>query len=120
MSKEGMTISGLVDAITAEMKRLDYKPTVVTQYHIVWSRLCKQHGHLPAENFNMEFGMQFLDEAIRNHHKHLGERSRHRWLKAIYTLADFKRTGVLSLRREKRNFVFAEPVKAAFQKYTTY
>ena len=120
MSKEILTISGLVDAITAEMKRLDYKPTVVTQYHIVWSRLCKQHGHLPAENFNMEFGMQFLDEAIRNHYKHLGESSRHRWLKAIYTLADFKRTGVLSLRREKRNFVFAEPVKAAFQKYTTY
>jgi len=120
MSKKDLTISSLVDTITMEMKRLDYKPTVVTQYHIVWSRLVKQHGHLPAENFNMEFGTKFLDETIRNHHKHLGKNSRHRWLKTIYTLADFNRTGILSLRREKRNFVFAEPVRAAFQRYTAH
>jgi len=102
------------------MVRLDYKATVVKQYHIVWSRLCKQEGARPASDFNMEFGMQFLEEAIKNHYKRLGESSRHRWLKAIYTLADFNRTGILSLRREKRNFVFAEPVRAAFQKYTDY
>ena len=120
MSPKDLTISSLVDTITTEMKRLDYKPTVVKQYHIVWSRLVKQHGHLPAENFNMEFGTKFLDETIRNHHKHLGKNSRHRWLKAIYTLADFNRTGILSLRREKRNFVFAEPVRAVFQRYTAH
>ena len=120
MDKNVRTISDLVEAITAEMVRLDYKPTVLKQYHIVWSRLCKKAGNLPAEDFNMEYGMRFLDEAMRNHNKHLGESSRHRWLKAIYTLADFKRTGILSLRREKRGFVFAEPVKAAFLKYTAH
>jgi integrase len=120
MSTKVRTISDLVEAITEEMVRLDYKPTVVKQYHIVWSRLCKKHGGLPSDDFNMEFGMEFLDEAIRNHYKTLGESSRHRWLKAIYMLSDFKRTGILSLRREKRNFVFAEPVRAAFQKYTAH
>ena len=120
MSKEVKTISDLVETITAEMKRLDYKPTVLTQYHIVWSRLCKQAGNRPAEDFNMEFGMRFLDDAIKNHYKRLRESSRLRWLRAIYMLADFNRTGILSLRREKRNFVFAEPVRAAFQKYTAY
>jgi integrase len=120
MIKEVRTISDLVDAITEEMVRLDYKPTVVKQYHIVWSRLCKQEGERPASDFNMEFGMQFLEEAIKNHYKNLGESSRHRWLKAIYTLADFNRTGILSLRREKRNFVFYEPVRVAFQKYSNH
>ena len=120
MSKELRTISELVEEITEEMVRLDYKPTVVKQYHIVWSRLCKQAGNRPAEDFNMEFGMQFLDDAIKKHYKRLRESSRHRWLRAIYTLADFNRTGILSLRREKRNFVFAEPVRAAFQKYTDH
>jgi site-specific recombinase XerD len=120
MNKNAKIISELVEEITAEMTRLDYKPSVITQHHIVWSRLCKQAGHLPAADFNMEFGMQFLDEAIRNHYKQLRESSRHRWLKTIYTLADFNRTGILSLRREKRNFVFAEPVRAAFQKFTAH
>jgi site-specific recombinase XerD len=120
MVNNARTISDLVGEITAEMERLDYKPTVLKQYHIVWSRLCKQSGNLLAEDFNMEFGMQFLDDAIQNHYKHLGESSRHRWLKAIYTLADFNRTGILSLRREKRNFVFSEPAGAAFQKYADH
>lgn len=120
MIEESRTVSGLVAAITEEMVRLDYKPTVVKQYHIVWSRLCKQEGDRPASDFNMEFGMQFLEGAIENHYKHLGESSRHRWLKAIYTLADFNRTGILSLRREKRNFVFGEAVRSAFQKYTNH
>jgi site-specific recombinase XerD len=120
MNTEVKTISDLVDTIIAEMKRLDYKPAVLKQYNIVWSRLCKQAGNAPAEDFNMEFGMKFLDEAIRNHYKRIGESSRHRWLKAIYTLADFNRTGILSLRREKRNFIFAEPSRSAFQKYTAH
>jgi site-specific recombinase XerD len=120
MNKEVKTISDLLEEITVEMTRLDYKSSVIKQYHVVWSRLRKYAGNRPAECFNMEFGMQFLDEAIRNHYKQLGESSRKRWLKAIYTLADFNRTGILSLRREKRNFVFAEPMRSAFQKYTAH
>ena len=120
MNKEVKTIFNLVEEITSEMVRLDYKPSVVKQHHIVWSRLCKQAGNSLADDFNMEFGMKFLDEAIGNHYKPLGESSRKRWLKAISTLADFNRTGILSLRRNKRNFVFAEPVKLAFQKYTNH
>jgi site-specific recombinase XerD len=120
MTRRVRTISDLVADITTEMVRLDYKPTVLKQYHIVWSRLCQQAGNHPAESFDMEFGMGFLEDAIRNHYKRLGESSRHRWLKAIYTLADFNRTGILSLRREKRNFIFAEPVRAAFQMYATH
>jgi hypothetical protein len=107
-SKETRTISDLVNAISEEMTRLDYKPTVLKQYHIVWNKLCKRVGARPANDFDMEFGMKFLDEAMRAHSKHLNENSKHRWIKAIYTLADFKRTGILSLRREKRGFVFSE------------
>jgi len=106
VSKETRTISDLVNAISEEMTRLDYKPTVLKQYHIVWNKLCKRAGVRPANDFDMEFGMKFLDEAMRAHPKHLNENSEHRWIKAIYTLADFKRTGILSLRREKRGFVF--------------
>jgi hypothetical protein len=108
VSKETRTISDLVNAISEEMTRLDYKPTVLKQYHIVWNKLCKRAGVRPANDFDMEFGMKFLDEAMRAHPKHLNENSKHRWIKAIYTLADFKRTGILSLRREKRGFVFSE------------
>ena len=93
VSKETRTISELVNAISEEMTRLDYKPTVLKQYHIVWNKLCKRVGVRPANDFDMEFGMKFLDEAMRAHPKHLNENSKHRWIKAIYTLADFKRTG---------------------------
>jgi site-specific recombinase XerD len=120
MREDVKTISDLVEEITKEMERLDYKPTVLKQYHIVWGRLCKQAGDRPANDFNMEFGMQFLEAAIQNHYRRLGEKSRHRWLRAIYTLADFNRTGILSLRREKRNFVFAEPAKTAFQSFIAH
>jgi integrase len=118
MNKE--TISDLVGAITEEMVRLDYKPTVLKQYHIVWDKLCALAGEQSADSFNMEYGMRFLEEAIRTHKKHLNENSRHRWLKAIYTLADFNRTGILSLRREKRSFVFSEATEAAFRRYTEH
>jgi len=119
--KESRTISELVNAISEEMMtRLDYKPTVLKQYHIVWNKLCKRAGVQPANDFDMEFGMKFLDEAMRAHPKHLNENSKHRWIKAIYTLADFKRTGILSLRREKRGFVFSELAKPAFQQFTAH
>jgi hypothetical protein len=68
----------------------------------------------------MEYGMKFLEEAINTHNRHLNENSRHRWMKAIYLLADFKRTGILSLRSEKRGFVFSEPAGEAFRQYTAY
>ena len=77
-------------------------------------------GVRPANDFGMDFGMKFLDEAMRAHPKHLNEKSKHRWIKAIYTLADFKRTGILSLRREKRGFVFSELAKPAFQQFTAH
>ena len=118
--KETRTISDLVNAISEEMTRLDYKPTVLKQYHIVWNRLCQRAGARPANDFDMEFGMKFLDEAMRDHPKHLNENSKHRWIKAIYTLADFKRTGILSLRREKRGFAFSELTKSAFQQFTAH
>ena len=120
VSKETRTISDLVNAISEEMTRLDYKPTVLKQYHIVWNKLCKRVGVRPANDFDMEFGMKFLDDAMRAHPKHLNENSKHRWIKAIYTLADFKRTGILSLRREKRGFVFSEVAKSAFQQFTAH
>lgn len=44
MSEETRTISDLVNAISEEMTRLDYKPTVLKQYHIVWNKLCKRAG----------------------------------------------------------------------------
>jgi len=120
MNKEVKTVFNLVEEITAEMVRLDYKPSVIRQYHVVWSRLCKQAGNHLASDFNMEFGMKFLNGAIRNHYKPLGESSRKRWLKAISILAEFNRTGIISLRRNKRNFVFAEPAKELFQKYVNH
>jgi len=120
MSKETKSISELVNAVSEEMTRLDYKPTVLKQYHIVWNKLCKHAGVRPANDFDMEFGMKFLDEAMRAHPKHLNENSKHRWIKAIYTLADFKRTGILSLRREKRGFVFSDVAKSAFQQFTAH
>jgi len=106
MSKETKSISELVNAVSEEMTRLDYKPTVLKQYHIVWNKLCKHAGVRPANDFDMEFGMKFLDEAMRAHPKHLNENSKHRWIKAIYTLADFKRTGILSLRRRNADLFF--------------
>jgi site-specific recombinase XerD len=114
------TVADLVEAVTEEMIRLDYKPTVVKQYHIVWDKLCKYAGNKPADDFNMDFGMAFLDEAMRNHSKHLNENSKNRWMKAIYTLADFKRTGILTLRREKRGFVFSETTNSAFKQYAAH
>ena len=76
MRKETRTISELVNAISEEMTRLDYKPTVLKQYHIVWNKLCKRAAARPANDFDMEFGMKFLDEAMRAHPKHPGSRQK--------------------------------------------
>jgi len=56
------TVAGLVDAITVEMERLAYKPSVIKQYHIVWDKLCAHSGGMPAEEFTVESGMGFLEE----------------------------------------------------------
>jgi site-specific recombinase XerD len=120
MNKEIKTISDLIDAIAEEMERLDYKPTVVKQYHIVWNKLRKRSGEQPVSDFDMEFGMTFLDEAMRTHFKHLNENSRHRWRKAIYLLSDYKRTGIITLRKNKREFVYAENVRRPIQIYIAH
>jgi integrase/recombinase XerD len=74
VSKETRTISDLVNAISEEMTRLDYKPTVLKQYHIVWNKLCKHAGVRPTNDFDMEFGMKFLGEAMRAHRQWYDER----------------------------------------------
>ena len=88
-SEETRTISELVNAISEEMTRLDYKPTVLKQYHIVWNKLCKYAGVRPADDFDMEFGMKFLDEAMRAHPKHLNENSKHRALLIWYRICKY-------------------------------
>jgi site-specific recombinase XerD len=120
MNEEARTITNLVAAISAEMVRLDYKPTVVKQYHIVWDKLCTCAGERPATDFSMEFGMSFLEEAMRAHSKHLNENSKRRWMKAIYLLSDFKRSGIITLRRKKREYVFAENVRVPIQLYIAH
>jgi integrase len=120
MDKEIKTISDLIDAIAEEMVRLDYKPTVVKQYHIVWNKLRKFAGEQPASDFDMEFGMNFLEEAMRTHFKNLNENSRHRWRKAIYLLSDYKRTGIITLRKNKREYVYAENVRKPIQLYMAH
>jgi site-specific recombinase XerD len=120
MANKAKTITDLVAEISTEMERLDYKPTVRRQYHIVWDKLCARHGERLACDFTMEFGMKFLEEAMRNHNKHLNDNSKRRWMKAIYTLSDFNRTRNLSLRREKKDFVFEEATRIAFNRYAAY
>jgi site-specific recombinase XerD len=120
MNREIKTISDLIDAIAEEMVRLDYKPTVVKQYHIVWNKLRRFAGEESASEFDMEFGMSFLEEAMRTHFKHLNGNSRHRWRKAIYLLSDYKRTGIITLRKNKREYVYAENVRKPIQLYIAH
>jgi len=117
MKEEIRTISDLIDAVSTEMERLDYKTTVLKQHHIVWNKLHKYAGKQPAESFNMEFGMNFLEEAMRNHYKRLNEKSRHRWSKAIYLLSDFKLTGIITLRKNKREYIYCENTRVPIQLY---
>jgi hypothetical protein len=47
--------------------------------------------------------VRFLEDAMNAHKKHLNERADTDMMyEGKYTLADFKRTDILSLRREKR------------------
>lgn len=111
MDNNNKTISDLIDAISTEMERLDYKPSVLKQYHIVWDKLCKYAGEKPIEVFNISFGMDFLEEVLHIQSHPLSEATTHRWMKAINLLSDFKRTGIITLRKPSREFLFAEAFK---------
>ena len=67
MLTETKTISDLVKAVSEEMTRVGYKSNVLKGYNIVWNKLCKHAGERHLDDFNMEFGMKFLDEAMRTH-----------------------------------------------------
>lgn len=114
------TISDLVNSISAEMEQLDYKPSVLKQYHIVWDKLCTYAGERSIEVFNISFGMDFLEEVLHIHSHPLSESTTHRWMKAIYLLSDFKRTGIITLRKPKREFLFADAFKQPFSSYVEH
>lgn len=114
------TISDLVNSISAEMEQLDYKPSVLKQYHIVWDKLCTYAGERSIEAFNISFGMDFLEEVLHIHSHPLSESTTHRWMKAIYLLSDFKRTGIITLRKPKREFLFADAFKQPFSSYVEH
>ncbi|KUO67776.1 MAG: hypothetical protein APF77_10270 [Clostridia bacterium BRH_c25] len=120
INEEIVTISDLVNAISAEMVRLDYKPSVLKQYHIVWNKLCTHSGERHVEDFSIQFGMDFLEEVLHMRSNPLTEATTHRWMKAIYLLSDFKRTGIITLRKPKREFVFDDAVRIPFQLYIAY
>ncbi|WAH99720.1 hypothetical protein [Arthrobacter sp. MMS18-M83] len=102
-------------AATLVAKTLD-KPSVITQYGIVWDKLCGHSGAMPVGAFSIEHGMEFLEDALHIRSHPLSEATSYRWMKAIYLLSDFKRTGVLTLRRPRREFVFMGAA-APFQAY---
>ncbi|WP_077488170.1 tyrosine-type recombinase/integrase [Sinomonas mesophila] len=111
------TVADLVGAIIVEMERLSYKPSVIKQYRIVWDKLCRHSGPMPVGAFSVEHGMEFLEEVLHIRSHPLSERTSHRWVKAIHLLSDFKRTGVLTIRRPRREFVFTGAAAAPFQAY---
>jgi integrase len=114
------TVADLVSAITEEMERLGYKASVITQYHIVWDKLCVWAGDRPVEDFSVAFGMEFLEEVLHIRSHPLSEATSHRWMKAVYLLSDFKRTGVLTARRPRRGFVFAGAAAGPFGAYVAH
>lgn len=111
------TVADLVGAIIAEMERLNYKPSVIKQYRIVWDKLCAHSGAMPVGAFSIEHGMEFLEDVLHIRSHPLSEATSHRWMKAIYLLGDFNRTGVLTLRKPGREFVFNGAAAAPFQAY---
>jgi integrase/recombinase XerD len=119
MEKQIVTVTDLVGAIIAEMERRNYKASVIKQYRIVWDKLCAYSGAMPVGAFSIEHGMEFLEDVLHIRSHPLSEATSYRWMKAIYLLSDFKRTGVLTLRRPRREFVFTGAAAAPFQAYVT-
>ena len=117
METKIVTVADLVEATVEEMKRRNYKPSVITQYRIVWDKLCRHSGAMPVEDFSVEQGMEFLEEVLQIRSNPFSERTSYRWMKAIYLLSDFKRTGVLTLRRPRQEIVFTGVASAAFAAY---
>jgi site-specific recombinase XerD len=122
MKKEskGRTVSDLVAEITVEMERLDYKRSVVAQYHIIWDKLCKFAGDMPADSFTIQFGMNFLEDVLHMRSNPLTEATTQRWMKTIYLLGDFNRTGIISMRKKKREFTFIGAADSSFKLYIAY
>lgn len=117
MDNQIVTVADLVGAIITEMARRNYKPSVIKQYRIVWDKLCRHSGPMPVDAFSVEHGMEFLEDVLHIRSHPLSEATSYRWMKAIYLLSDFKCTGVLTLRRPGREFVFTGAAAAAFQAY---
>jgi integrase len=117
MENQVVTVADLVGAIITEMERLNYKPSVIKQYRIVWDKLCRNSGAMPVGAFSVEHGLEFLEDVLHIRSHPLSEATSYRWMKAIYLLSDFKRTGVLTLRRPRREFVFTGAAAAPFRAY---
>ncbi|WP_248760345.1 hypothetical protein [Pseudarthrobacter sp. SSS035] len=117
MENQIVTVADLVGAIIAEMERRNYKPSVIKQYRIVWDKLCGHSGAMPVGAFSVKHGMDFLEDVLHIRSHPLSDATSYRWMKAIYLLSDFKRTGVLTLRKPGRNFVFSGAAAAPFQAY---
>jgi integrase/recombinase XerD len=117
MEDHTVTVADLVGAIIGEMERRNYKPSVITQYRIVWDKLCRHSGAMPVDDFSVEHGMEFLEKVLHSRSHPLSEATSYRWMKAIYLLSDFKRTGVLTLRRPRREFAFTGAAAGSFRAY---
>jgi integrase/recombinase XerD len=117
MENQIVTVADLVEAIIGEMERRSYKPSVITQYRIVWDKLSRHSGAMPVDAFSVEHGMEFLEDVLHIRSHPLSERTSYRWMKAIYLLSDFKRTGVLTLRRPRREFVVTGAAADPFRAY---
>lgn len=117
METQVQTVDDLVAAIVGEMERRNYKPSMIRQFRIVWDRLCRYSGGMPVEDFSVEHGMEFLEDVLHIRSHPLSPATSYRWMKAIYLLSDFKRTGVLTLRRPKREFVFVGAAAVSFRAY---
>lgn len=120
MKNEIKTISQLIESTEKEMVHLDYKPSVLKQFNVVWNKLRNYAGAEDVGVFNVKFGMDFLEGEFHIFSKPLTEATSNRWMKAIFLLSDFKRTGVITLRHPRKEYIFADEFKEPFNQYISH
>ncbi len=117
MQANGKNLMEVIQEVTSELRRTNFKETVIAKYGDIWDKLVLFAEKQGEDCYTLKLGQDFLETEYGLFSQPKTDRVSKMRLRAINMLETFQRHGILPFRTPSRQYVYAEPFREVFENF---
>lgn len=114
MDKKDLNLEELIIAVTEELRRTNFKETVIGQYGRLWNKLLVFADEQNEDSFSLKLGQAFLEKEYSLLSEPKTDRTSTQKIRAIFLLETYQEHGILAVRMPTKEYVYAEEYRDVF------